>query len=185
MLEDFPNSFVGLGRAFQVLLSTNLLADILSLLRGHRLLGGLVQLLDGLLVIPKIFLASNEDDGKALTEVQDLRNPLLLNIVERVRGVNGKTDQDNMGVGVGKRPETVVVFLASRIPQSQFNVLSVDFNIGDIVLENGRDIDLGEGSLGEDDKETRLSTGSVSNDDELASNFSHDGEAGVEICVKQ
>lgn len=31
MLKDLPNAFVGLGGTLQVLLSTNLLADILSL----------------------------------------------------------------------------------------------------------------------------------------------------------
>jgi hypothetical protein len=35
-----------------------------------------VQLLDGLLVEAQILLAANKDDGQALTEVQDLGDPL-------------------------------------------------------------------------------------------------------------
>ena len=37
---------------------------------------------------------------------------LLLNVLERVRRVDGKADQDNMRVGVGQRAETVIVLLA-------------------------------------------------------------------------
>jgi hypothetical protein len=48
--------------------------------------------------------------------VEDLRDPLLLDVVERVGGVNGEADQNDVGVGVGKRSETVVIFLTSRIP---------------------------------------------------------------------
>ena len=46
------------------------------LLRSDRLLRGLVQLLDGLLVVAQILLAADEDDGQAGAEVQDLGDPL-------------------------------------------------------------------------------------------------------------
>lgn len=95
VLKDFPDTFVGLGRAFEVLLCTNLLANILSLeeavlacigdttraiflrlrmtylLWRHWLLRGLVQLLDCLLVVSEILLATDENDGQALAEVED------------------------------------------------------------------------------------------------------------------
>lgn len=41
---------------------------------------------------------------------------LLLNVVQRVRRVDGEANQDHVGVGVREGTETVVVFLASRIP---------------------------------------------------------------------
>jgi hypothetical protein len=47
-----------------------------------------------------------------------------------------------VGIGVGERAETVVILLASRIPKSQLDVLSIDLNIGHIVLEDGWDVDL-------------------------------------------
>ncbi len=47
-----------------------------------------------------------------------------------------------MGVGVGQRSETVVVLLASRIPKRQLNVLSIHLDIGNVVLEDGGDVDL-------------------------------------------
>ena len=50
-----------------------------------------------------------------------------------------------MRVGVRERSETVVILLASRIPKRQLDVLSVHLDIGNVVLEDGRDIDLSEG----------------------------------------
>lgn len=42
---------------------------------------------------------------------------LLGDVVEGVGGVDGEADQDNVGIGVGKGTETIVVLLASRIPE--------------------------------------------------------------------
>jgi hypothetical protein len=51
-----------------------------------------------------------------LAEVQNLRDPLLLDVVEGVGRVNSEADQDNVGVGVRKRSKTVIILLASSIP---------------------------------------------------------------------
>jgi hypothetical protein len=45
-------------------------------------------------------------------------------------------------VGVGERAETVVIFLASGIPKGELHVLAVHLDVGNIVLENGGDVDL-------------------------------------------
>jgi hypothetical protein len=42
-----------------------------DLLGSHRLLRGLVEFFDGLLVEAQILLATNKDDGQTLAEVQD------------------------------------------------------------------------------------------------------------------
>lgn len=47
-----------------------------------------------------------------------------------------------MGVGVGQGTEAVVIFLSSRIPQGQLDVLAINLDIGDIVLEDSGDVDL-------------------------------------------
>jgi hypothetical protein len=46
------------------------------LLGSDRLLTGLVQLFNGLLVVTEILLAANENDGKALAEMENFRDPL-------------------------------------------------------------------------------------------------------------
>ncbi len=67
---------------------------------------------------------------------------LLLDVVKRVGGGDGEANQDDVRVRVGEGTETVIIFLASRIPQGQLNVLAIDLDVGDIVLENGGDVDL-------------------------------------------
>lgn len=49
-----------------------------------------------------------------------------------------------MGVGVGEWAQTVVIFLASGIPEGELNVLSIDLYIGDVVLKDGGYVDLHE-----------------------------------------
>lgn len=67
---------------------------------------------------------------------------LFLYVVKRIGRVDSEADQDDMRVGVGKRAETVVIFLASSIPEGEFDVLAIDLDVGDVVFENGGDIDL-------------------------------------------
>ena len=47
-----------------------------------------------------------------------------------------------MRVGVGERSQAVVIFLASSIPEGELDVLAIDLDIGDVVLEDGGDVDL-------------------------------------------
>lgn len=101
-LENLTNTFTGASGAFQVLVSTNLSSDFLTLLRGglwlafrererkrvliakakhylftgDGLLIGLVQFGPDGLIITQVNLASYEDDGETRAEVQNLRNPL-------------------------------------------------------------------------------------------------------------
>ena len=63
-----------------------------------------------------------------------------------------------MRVRVGERAQSVVIFLASGIPKGELDVLAINLDIGDVVLEDGGDVDLREGTLGEDNEETGLST---------------------------
>ena len=56
------------------------LGHVTYLLRSHRLLGSLVQFLDGLLVVAQILLAADQDDGEAVAEVEDLRDPLSVHV---------------------------------------------------------------------------------------------------------
>ena len=96
MLKDLADSLVGLGRALDVLLGADLVLDLsglcgcvlvcvkwfMSCHKTYLVLGdgglrSLVELLNGLLVVSEILLATDEDDGKTLAEVQNLRDPLL------------------------------------------------------------------------------------------------------------
>ena len=48
------------------------------LLGSNGLLAGLVELFDGLCVVTKIFLATNENNWKALAEVENFGDPLKI-----------------------------------------------------------------------------------------------------------
>jgi hypothetical protein len=67
---------------------------------------------------------------------------LLLHVVEGVGRVDGEADEDDVRIGVGERAQAVVVFLAGGIPQGQLDVLAIDLDVGDVVLEDGGDVDL-------------------------------------------
>jgi hypothetical protein len=116
-LENLANVVVCLGRAFEVFVRANLLADFVTLFtesvspkilhgsldfsadqeEGKRAKGngstylslcdgslrGLVQLFHSLRIVTKIGFAANKDDGKTWAEVQNLRDPLSMNLVSR------------------------------------------------------------------------------------------------------
>jgi hypothetical protein len=52
-------------------------------------------------------------------------------------------------------------------------MLSINLDIGNVVLEDSWDIDLWECALGEDDQEAGLSASAISYDNEFSSNLSH------------
>lgn len=100
MLKDFLDTLVGFGRALEVLLGTNLLSNGLTLVSGDWALGSSLELLNGLGIVTEIGLAANENDGDALAEVQDFGDPLLLDVVKGIGGVNGEADKDDVGIRV-------------------------------------------------------------------------------------
>ena len=67
---------------------------------------------------------------------------LLLHVVERIRRVDSEANQDDVRIRVRERAKTVVILLTSRIPESELDMLAVDLDIGDVVLEDGGNIDL-------------------------------------------
>jgi hypothetical protein len=78
----------------------------------------------------------------AITECKERITDLLLYVIQRIRRVDGEADEDDMGIGVAEGSETIIVFLAGRIPESELDVFAIDFDIGDVVLKDSRDIDL-------------------------------------------
>lgn len=67
------------------------------LLRSNGLLACLVEFLDSLLIIAKIFLATDENNGKSLAEVEDFRYPLEGGHVSAISfRVGGNARNDNV-----------------------------------------------------------------------------------------
>jgi len=54
---------------------------------------------------------------------------LLLDVIEGIRRVDREADEDNMRVGVGERPQSIVILLSGGIPKSELDLLSIDLDI--------------------------------------------------------
>jgi len=174
VLEHFADAFASLGATFEVMPRADLLRY------GHTLFGAdgpltrFPELFNGLAISPEILLASHQDNRESSTEMHHFRNPLLLDVVEGIRAIDGETDKNDMRVGIGKRSKAVIVFLAGRIPKSEFNMLAIDFDVGDVVLKDGWYIHLWECTLREDDQQTCLSTCTITDNNEFTTNLRHD-----------
>ena len=121
-LEHLPHALLTLGGALQVGEGVDLLSHGPTLLRLHRLLLHLGQLLDRVGIVSKILFVANKDDGDVGTEVFDLRSPFLRDVLERVGGVYAEAHQDDVGVGVGEGPQSVVVLLTGRVPKCELDL---------------------------------------------------------------
>lgn len=64
---------------------------------------------------------------------------LGLDVVERWRADDGKADEEDIGLRVGKRSESVVIFLSRSIPKSQANWLSINHDTRGVVVEAARE----------------------------------------------
>lgn len=52
-------------------------------------------------------------------------------------------------------------------------MLSINLDVCDIVLKDGWDVDLWEGTLGENDQQASLTAGTIAYNDELSTDFRH------------
>lgn len=99
-----------------------------------------------------IEVISRRTDGTRAIGTTDL----MLYILQRIRGVDGEADQDDVRFGIGQRAQTLVVLLSRGIPQGQLDRPSIHPTICYIVLENGGD--LGRGGQ-RPTRQTRMTSG--------------------------
>lgn len=75
------------------------------------------HLFDGHGVFSKILLQAYQDDGHAEAPFVCLFDPLVFDVLQGVRRVDCKGNEEYMGLGVGQRPQSLVVFLTRGIPE--------------------------------------------------------------------
>lgn len=145
--------------------------DLLRNLNGLFVLDGshllLPQALPRGLVVSQIKLRANKNDGNAGRVMLNLGVPLGLDVVERRRADDGEADEEHVGLRVGQRAQTIVILLTSGIPQTQTDGLTVDHDVGRVVVEHCRDVLAGEGVGGIRDQKACLSDGTVAGDNAL------------------
>lgn len=62
---------------------------------------------------------TDDEARDARAVVADLREPFFLNVLKARRGVDGKADQEDVGLRVGQGAQTIVVLLTRGIEQSK------------------------------------------------------------------
>jgi len=94
----------------------DLARQIAALLSRYGLHVLLCEMTADFLVVAQVGFRADQYDGNLPTEVVQLRHPLVRDVLEAVWVVDGEAEKKDVGVGVGERPQTVVVLLTSRVP---------------------------------------------------------------------
>lgn len=100
------------------------------------------KLVQGCLVVAKVQLRANDDEGDFRAEVHDLGIPFGRDIFERHGIYNRKANKENVSVCVRQRSETfvlgsrvpIIFLLTSCIPQAELNVFVSSRKIDNVVI---------------------------------------------------
>lgn len=94
-------------------------------------------------------------------------------------GTHAEAEHDGVGVVVRQGAKAVELFLASSVPETEFDGLVVHVNVVDVVLEDGGLVDDREVSPGEDVEQGRLAARAIAEQHDLAGQGprASDGEA--------
>lgn len=126
LVKDVLESLLGQGRALDVLDSTELSGHsltILSLDRLHLLLAKLAEY--GVLVVTlllrwaQIELGTDNQARDARAVVVDFGEPLLADVLKGSRRDDGEADEEDIGLRVRERTETVIILLTGSIEESE------------------------------------------------------------------
>lgn len=136
-LKDIVNALACQTTALQVFPRSDRIAHILAHpLRAEPPPATPPHLLLRNRIIPQILLQRNEDDGDFWAALSRLLGPLVLDVGEGVGRVDGETNEDHVGFGVGEGSEALVVFLAGGVPEGELDGFAVDAAVCYVVLED-------------------------------------------------
>lgn len=159
-LKYIIHTLPGERRTFQIFASTDLGSHVSALFGRQKLLRSLPHLLDSHRILSKVLLQPNQQYRDVWTSFRRLLDPLLRSsvgsvvaingetfeaylvsdILERVRDVDGETDENDVCLGVGQRAQSFVILLPSCVPQRQLHGSAVNSTVCNIVLEDGGNI---------------------------------------------
>jgi hypothetical protein len=83
---------------------------------GRHLL--LCQLLPDARVVPQIHLRADDEARHARAVVVYLGKPLLAHVLEGGGRGDAEADEEDVGLGVRERPQSVVIFLPGRVEEA-------------------------------------------------------------------
>ena len=82
------------------------------------------------------------------------RDPFALNVAERSKIVECKTDEEDVGAGIRQRSETVVIFLPGGVPETDVDGFTVYHDVAGIVVKHGWNVFTWEAVGGVRDEKT-------------------------------
>ena len=162
LVKDVLEALLSLGGALHGGGSAELVALLLGGLEVDEAGALVAELLLQGLVVADVTLGANEQERGRGAVVADLREPLVANVLERGGGDDRVAHEEDVGVGVGQRAQTVVVLLPGGIPKTQGDGLGVHHDVGLVVVKHGRHVLSRERVRGVRDEHARLADGSVS-----------------------
>jgi len=148
-------------RALHVLDRSDGLAHLHALLERDWCQTLLRETRESLRVLAQIELGADQQERSVWAVVADLGVPLGLDVLERRGRDDRKANQEHVGLRIAQRTKTVIVFLASGIPETKINGLAINHDVGRIVIKDSGDVLAGEGIGGVRDKEACLTDSSV------------------------
>jgi hypothetical protein len=119
LVENVLETLLSKGRTLDVLDGTEFSGELVALLSGHgsQLVSG--KLVKNHPVTSQINLGTNNEARHAGAVVVDLREPLLLDVLKGGGRGDGKADEENIGLRVTKRSQSVVILLTGGVKQSE------------------------------------------------------------------
>lgn len=121
-LKDFQDSLSGFGRALEIQNRFHSFGHRFAFFTFDDTLSIAFEPFFGLSVVSQVFFIANDHYGHVGTKVLDFGSPFLVDVLKRRLRVDGETHEYHIGVWIGERTQSVVIFLACCVPKTQLNL---------------------------------------------------------------
>jgi hypothetical protein len=112
-------------------------------------------------VVSKIHLGAHKDEWNSWCVVLDFWVPLGSNVVEGSRGDHREADEEHISLWVGKWSQSVIVLLASSIPQTKVDWFAINHYVCRVVIKHSWDVLSWESIGGVGDEKACLTDSSI------------------------
>lgn len=167
LIKDRFQTALSERRTFLVLDRPDFLCQRQTLGVGDWILPFLSQLLNLNRVLAEVGFSSHQDDRRTGTVVRDFRVPLGADVLKGGAVYQAEADEEDVRLRVGEWSQSVVVLLTGGIPETEVDRLSIDENVGRVVVEDRRNVLSGKGVGRVADQQAGLTDGSIAHDDAL------------------
>ena len=138
LVKNILQLVLGQGTALDVLNRTEFFGHALSIFPahgGHLLLG---QLVPDTGIVSQIDLGADNEARDARAVVVDLREPLLADVLEGSGGGDTEANEEDIGLRVRERSQSVVIFLTGCIEKSEgVGLIANPFFISSLAVSGG------------------------------------------------